>query len=198
MNVKRQASNGGPAFPVETRSTVDVESGDFGHQNGPGLWQFAGMTLRDYFAAKAMQAAATNPVGAEGFTFHQRAEWAYNQADAMLDARMASTEPSLDKHQSLPEAKNTPTPWKRQAKTGANRWRIVDENGHQVADVNHYNADAEGNVEFILKAVNSHADLVHSLSLLISYMPSPLTDVDRARAHCVRSACAALDTACAA
>lgn len=48
---------------------------------------FRGMTLRDYFAAKAMQAAATNPTGADGFTFEQRAEWAYAQADAMLDAR---------------------------------------------------------------------------------------------------------------
>jgi hypothetical protein len=43
--------------------------------------------LRDYFAAKAMQAAATNPTGADGFTFEQRAEWAYQQADAMLKAR---------------------------------------------------------------------------------------------------------------
>lgn len=48
-----------------------------------------GMSLRDYFAAKAMQAAATNPVGADGFTFDQRAEWAYQQADAMLKARTA-------------------------------------------------------------------------------------------------------------
>lgn len=45
-----------------------------------------GMTLRDYFAAKAMQAAATNPLGAEGFTFEERAAWAYQQADAMLKA----------------------------------------------------------------------------------------------------------------
>jgi hypothetical protein len=46
-----------------------------------------GMTLRDYFAAKAMQAAATNPTGADGFTFSQRAAWAYQQADAMLAER---------------------------------------------------------------------------------------------------------------
>ena len=64
--------NGGPAFPI------------------PGLHNdadFNGMSLRDYFAAKAMQAAATNPVGAEGFTFEERAAWAYAQADAMLEAR---------------------------------------------------------------------------------------------------------------
>lgn len=50
---------------------------------------YEGMTLRDYFAAKAMQAAATNQKGADGFTFEQRAEWAYQQADAMLKARQA-------------------------------------------------------------------------------------------------------------
>lgn len=43
--------------------------------------------LRDHFAGMAMQAAATNPKGADGFTFEQRAEWAYEQADAMLKAR---------------------------------------------------------------------------------------------------------------
>lgn len=47
----------------------------------------SGMTLRDYFAAKAMQAAATNPAGAEGFTFEERAQWAYLQADAMIKER---------------------------------------------------------------------------------------------------------------
>ncbi len=62
---------GGPAFPSPTDGMLDNE----------------GMTLRDYFAAKAMQAAATNPKGADGFTFEQRAEWAYQQADAMLRAR---------------------------------------------------------------------------------------------------------------
>ena len=71
-------NSGGPAFPLhaEIRPAMDTE--------------WCGMTLRDYFAAKAMQAAATNPVGADGFTFEQRAEWAYMQADAMLRAREAA------------------------------------------------------------------------------------------------------------
>lgn len=47
-----------------------------------------GLSVRDYFAALAMQAAATNP-GADGFTFDERANWAYQQADAMLEARKA-------------------------------------------------------------------------------------------------------------
>jgi hypothetical protein len=45
-----------------------------------------GMTLRDYFAAKAMQAMETR--NASG-TYHSRAIHAYEQADAMLKAREA-------------------------------------------------------------------------------------------------------------
>ena len=65
-------NTGGPAFPFP------VLHG----RNAP-----EGMTLRDYFAAKAMQAAATNETWANGFTFGQLAEWAYMQADAMLAER---------------------------------------------------------------------------------------------------------------
>lgn len=81
MDVK----NGGPAFPVSTASTVDQESGAFGHQDGARTWQFPGMTLRDYFAAKAMQASRTrNSVYA---TFEDLASDAYDIADAMIAAR---------------------------------------------------------------------------------------------------------------
>ena len=66
-------NDGGPAFPLVAE----------GHEHVLSI----GLTMRDYFAAKAMQAAATNPTGADGFTFKQRAEWAYMQADAMLAAR---------------------------------------------------------------------------------------------------------------
>ena len=44
-----------------------------------------GMTLRDYFAAKAMQAMVSLPnadMSHDGY-----ADWAYRQADAMLKAR---------------------------------------------------------------------------------------------------------------
>ena len=73
------ANNGGPAFPVQ--EVFDERRGEVTQYGS------AGMTLRDYFAAKAMQAAATNPNGADGFTFEQRAEWSYAQADAMLKVR---------------------------------------------------------------------------------------------------------------
>ena len=69
-NAAALAKNGGPAYPVDL---------------GPAIW--AGMSLRDRFAVAAMQAAATNPGGANGFTFTERAQWAYQQADAMLKVR---------------------------------------------------------------------------------------------------------------
>lgn len=75
------ANDGGLAFPGAVMNSDKTWTAE---ECGQG-----GMTLRDYFAAKAMQAAATNPTGADGFDFDQRAEWAYAQADAMLKARAA-------------------------------------------------------------------------------------------------------------
>lgn len=65
MNTK---NDGGPAFPVPNDANVNGQEG---------------MTLRDYFAAKAMQGLITNPknVGRAG------ASLAYQMADAMLAAR---------------------------------------------------------------------------------------------------------------
>ena len=64
-----------PAFPTENE-----------HQSGNQLWHYEGMSLRDYFAAKAMHASMTsdpaNEVDAES-----HARWAYEVADAMLKAR---------------------------------------------------------------------------------------------------------------
>ena len=63
-------NNGGPAFPVA------------GSEHN---YRIEGMTLRDYFAAKAMQAMITahEPQGAIP-------GWAYEMADEMLRAREAS------------------------------------------------------------------------------------------------------------
>ncbi len=58
-------NNGGPAFPTGTA--------------------YQGMTLRDYFAAKAMQAYLTAPD--TGWDFNELSRAAYEQADAMLKAR---------------------------------------------------------------------------------------------------------------
>ena len=65
---------GGPAFP-----TV------FYSEKGKCIDGFDGMTLRDYFAAKAMQVFLTN----ERSTMDDDAIAAYEMADAMLEAREA-------------------------------------------------------------------------------------------------------------
>lgn len=79
-------NNGGPAFPVSTGSTVDQESGVFGHQSGNATWQFPGMTLRDYFAAKAMQGMYANPTLSD-LPHDRLAKAALDAANAMIAAR---------------------------------------------------------------------------------------------------------------
>ncbi len=64
-------NNGGPAFP--RRGT----NSRMGEQEG--------MTLRDYFAAKAMQTSAAQEYG--GMTPDDIAKRSYAMADAMLKAR---------------------------------------------------------------------------------------------------------------
>ena len=61
--------NGGPAFPVGS-----------GDMRDPG-----GMSLRDYFAAKAMQGLMASP--SDPASVEIAAEWSYKVADAMLEAR---------------------------------------------------------------------------------------------------------------
>lgn len=56
--------------------------------------------------------------------------------------------------------KFTPGPWKRQTRTGANRWRTVDARGHQVADINHYNEQAEHNADLIAAAPELYQSLL--------------------------------------
>jgi hypothetical protein len=67
-------NDGGPAFPHD------------GQQNYTG-----GMSLRDYFAAKAMQAALVNANAGSQDGINQLgklvAQYAYLIADAMLEAR---------------------------------------------------------------------------------------------------------------
>ncbi|MGA9607037.1 MAG: hypothetical protein WBR21_08445 [Rouxiella badensis] len=64
---------GGPAFP-NVPSDIQYETWD------------EGMTLRDYFAAKSMQATQSNSDWSHLST-QQHAEYAYGVADAMLEAR---------------------------------------------------------------------------------------------------------------
>lgn len=73
-----QKHTGGPAFP---------ELGNVGYSSD---WQSEpGMTLRDYFAAKAMQSTLSDPA-CLGWDAAYHAKNAYKVADAMLRAREAS------------------------------------------------------------------------------------------------------------
>lgn len=67
-------SDGGPAFP---RTFVGDESAASYFNNG--------MTLRDYFAAKALSGLIAHPDG--GGSFESLAEYAYKYAESMLKAR---------------------------------------------------------------------------------------------------------------
>lgn len=71
-------NTGGPAFPVTSDNYANPESN--------------GMTLRDYFAAKAMQGFAADPEAnwQDGTGLPGMARCAYQWADAMLKAREAS------------------------------------------------------------------------------------------------------------
>lgn len=67
--------NSGPAFPYEERN-----------REGAPYKDYFGMTLRDYFAAKAMLAVMSRPE----FNRHSMKDLAcgaYKTADAMLEAR---------------------------------------------------------------------------------------------------------------
>lgn len=68
-----QINTGGPAFP---------------HWDGPSGECFNGMTLRDYFAAKAMIGFLASD-GGTGFSTKDLACACYVMADAMLKAREA-------------------------------------------------------------------------------------------------------------
>jgi hypothetical protein len=67
-------NTGGPAFPVNSDNYASPES--------------TGMTLRDYFAAKALQGMVAS-MGWQGGTCKTVASVAYQMADAMLKAREA-------------------------------------------------------------------------------------------------------------
>jgi hypothetical protein len=74
------AETGGPAFP----HTVEYKGADCG-----GVVPHGGMTLRDYFASKAMQSLVSDPDYRRGNDFGWIAERSYHMADAMLKARKA-------------------------------------------------------------------------------------------------------------
>lgn len=69
---KPATGDGGPAFPQKTDMTLS----------------YSGMTLRDYFAAKAMQAMVASPsYYIDGWAQSDIAIQSYQMSDAMLKAR---------------------------------------------------------------------------------------------------------------
>lgn len=82
-------NTGGPAFPGNGEQFVDGPHG-WQPQGAYGMQGAEGMTLRDYFAAKAMQGMVANgtTIDIDGaYLFEARATTAYVIADAMLKAR---------------------------------------------------------------------------------------------------------------
>jgi len=79
MTTDRKIDDGGPAFPQP----------DVYHANGEIQFGTPGMTLRDYFAAKAMQGFNKLMVdyGWSRDVLVAHAEQAYAVADAMMEAR---------------------------------------------------------------------------------------------------------------
>lgn len=93
MNDKH-INDGGPAFPE-----VRIRAGD--NYNAPVKLYYRGMTLRDYFAAKAMQSMLLDTKQFAGCGLGGPslaavpdiiAGWSYLMADAMLKAREASND----------------------------------------------------------------------------------------------------------
>lgn len=84
---EKQINDGGPAFPQPIASTP---SGD--PMFGTAYWDCGGLTVRDYFAAKAMQGYMASEnfslVMANGKFSHEDASGMFYQwADYMLAAR---------------------------------------------------------------------------------------------------------------
>ncbi len=84
-----KTETGGPAFPLAFQE-MDA-------QGNPQMAMYAhdGMTLRDYFAAKAMQSAIAGLLpGLSLLSLNSQdiAEFAYRQADAMLAERNRGTD----------------------------------------------------------------------------------------------------------
>jgi hypothetical protein len=75
--IMSEIKSGGPAFP-SPKNALDPA--------GP----IGGMTLRDYFAAKAMQGAFNSPIESSAEGKDYIAMHAYKMADAMLKARSQS------------------------------------------------------------------------------------------------------------
>jgi hypothetical protein len=79
-----QSNDGGLAFPQPMAALPTTGEMYCAYEKHP---DFGGMTLRDYFAAAALQGVMMNATCFENMTDKHIAECAWNAADAMLAAR---------------------------------------------------------------------------------------------------------------
>ena len=83
-------NNGGPAFPQTELSETEMRINENGRSEARTDYNIVGgMSLRDYFAAKAMQGLLSYTYAADRFRGDLKcaAIEAYEIADAMLEAR---------------------------------------------------------------------------------------------------------------
>jgi len=80
--------SGGTAFPAEMTILIKDLNADVPETDlRTTTIKHGGMTLRDYFAAKAMQGYCSNQEHCANCTIQMTAQSAYEVADAMLEAR---------------------------------------------------------------------------------------------------------------
>ena len=80
--MSNDTNNGGPAFPGQWYDFQPITGEQVVRE------QWGGMTLRDYFAAKAMQGLLANAGGPiQASCVEDAADFAWHIADAMLKAR---------------------------------------------------------------------------------------------------------------
>ena len=96
-----ELKNGGPAFPH-----LGINPGADGNLH-PMPTQHGGMTLRDWFAGQALVGMGTwiprqygevTPGLTTDTMLSRRAEWAYQQADAMLSERKSDKTEAIHDH----------------------------------------------------------------------------------------------------
>lgn len=84
-----ETKSGGPAFPVSCMNDTAEPVEGFSHDTVPPYKTayYRGISVRDYFAAKAMQGVFDNPIPSSLAEKEYIAKHAYAMADAMLKAR---------------------------------------------------------------------------------------------------------------
>ena len=87
MSSGKRKSDGGAAFPGFGKIFTTDAAGRTGPQDMWGMEGSPGMTLRDYFAAKAMTAILLSDYATASGNGAKLAVWSYDLADMMLAER---------------------------------------------------------------------------------------------------------------